>query len=141
MTRAVRAIISLLAFELFVRSVDYLTGDSYNARNVEDNLSVPEVWGLFGLAAVIIVALGLFSKRAGVVQAGCVTSFAIYTMFAVQIFELRMLPIPWPPEDTRFLTSHLTLAGLWLLMALVIWWRAYIAKKCADELDRKVQGE
>ena len=141
MTRAVRAIISLLTFELFVRSVDYLTGDSYSERRVEDNLSVPEVWGLFGLAAVFIVVLGLLSKRTGVVQAGCITAFSIYTMFAVQIFEFRMLPIPWPPEDTRLLTSHITFAGLWLLMALVIWWRAYIAKKCVDELDRKVQGE
>lgn len=141
MTRAVRAIISLLAFELFVRSVDYLTGDSYDSRNIEDNLSVPEVWGLFGLAAVFIVVLGLWSNRLGIVQTGCVTAFSIYTMFAVQVSDLRMLPIPWPPEDTRLLASHITFAGLWLLMALVIWWRAYIAEKCTDELDRKVQGE
>ena len=141
MTRAVKAVVWLLAIELFVRSIDYLTGDTYSTGQIEDNLSMPVVWGATGLAAVTVVLFGLLLKKPFVVQTGSLIPFAIYVMFAFQIFEMRMLPHPWPPEDTRLVASHLTFAGLWLTTAITIWWREYIAKRKKEELDRKVRGE
>lgn len=140
MNRAVKTMASILTFELFVRSVDYSTGNSYSVGYTDDNLWVPQVWGLTGFAAVAILLFGLLRNRPKVVQFGSICAFAIYTMFAVQIFEVRMLPYPWPPEDSRLCATHVAFAGLWLLSAGVIWWRSYIYKQCTDELDRRVQG-
>lgn len=141
MNKAARVAAGLLTFELLVRSVDYATGNSYNNGILDDNISTPEVWGYTGLAAVVVLLFGLILGRDKVVQFGGVCAFSIYTMLAIQVFEVRMLPFPWPPEDSRLFSTNAVFAGLWLLLTVTIWWRSYIAKLCTDELDRKVQGE
>lgn len=141
MTRAVKVFVGLLVFEMLTRSVDYLTGDSYPNGRFEEDISMPVVWGTACLAAALIVLFGLARSKPAVVQTGSTVSFAIYTMFAFQVFEMRMLPYPWPPEDTRIVATHLTVAGLWLTAAVTIWWREYIARRKTEELDRKVRGE
>lgn len=141
MTRAVKAIVGLLVFEMFVRSVDYLTGDSHPNSFWEDGLQMPAVWGSTCLAATLLILFGLARNKPGVVQTGSIVSFAIYVMFAIQVFEMRMLPYPWPPEDTRIVATHLMVAGCWLTVAVTIWWREYINLRKTEELEGKVRGE
>lgn len=132
MTRALRLWAWILSFELTVRSIDYLAGGDVVVS--DDNLSVPGIWGAVGLLTAVLVLIGLVMKRSGVLKFGSIMAFAVYLMIAIQLFEVAMLPYPWPPENPRLSVTMLAFSLLWLSLAGVVWWREYVARECEKEM-------
>lgn len=135
MNKSLRAFVWLLLLGLLIRSVDYVTGTTSGIP--EDDLTTPEVWGAAGLVASVIVTAGLLTRKSAILKIGAITVFAIYTMIGIQRFDVGMLPYPWPPEDPRLTGILLTQGLMWLLVAVVVWWREYIERAC----EREAQGE
>lgn len=131
MTRALRLWAWLLLADLFVRSIDYLSGSQMS--DLEDNLTIPEVWGVAGLVTSATVLAGLLLKRSAVLKFGSIMAFAVYMMIAVQRFETSMLPYPWPPENPRWLVGMAVFSLLWLSLAGTVWWREYVAREAEKE--------
>lgn len=131
MTRALRIWAWILLADLLVRSIDYLSGGDVVVP--DDNLAVPEIWGVAGLVTCIVILVGLVTKSSGVLKSGAITAFAVYLMISIQMFEIAMLPYPWPPENPRLSVVLLVLALLWLSLACIVWWREYVAKETAKE--------
>lgn len=140
MTRALQAFIWFMWFDMFARGIDYITGNQFNTGLVDDNLTMPEVWGAASLVTCAVLAVGMFTKRLSVVQFGAILGFAVYVMFAVQVFQVRMLPYPWPPEDVRMVAGHVSTAGMWLVVAVTLWYRRYANQKCREELGIEVHS-
>ena len=132
MTRTLRLLVWLMLLELFVRSVDYVAGGVSTVP--DDNLSIPEVWGIAGAATCVVVLAGLVGKSNGVIKFGAITAFSVYAMIAFQVFEVSMLPYPWPPEDPRKAMSTLVFGLMWLTVAGVVWWRDYLERACEEEV-------
>lgn len=143
MSRAMAALIAILSLMSFQRGLDYLTGNTIDRGPLwDDNLTLPVVWGI---ACMLVAVLGitaavrmcpLLGQWAGIF------GMAVNAMFAVQVFEPHMLPVPWPPEDARFVSDHLGHASMWWLIAVTLWWRAGISRRVAEKLaaDRKANG-
>lgn len=131
MNRALRALTWLMLAKLFTRSLDYVTGTQ--AAIPDDGLQSSEVWGLAGLVASVIVFFGLMASKNLAVKLGAILTFAIYTMIGVQMFELSMLPIPWPPEDPRLSLNFIFDGAMWLAIAVIVWWREGIERECERE--------
>lgn len=131
MTRALRIWAWILLADLLVRSIDYLSGGDVVVP--DDNLAVPEIWGVAGLVTFMVILVGLVTKSSGVLKSGAITAFAVYLMISVQMFEVSMLPYPWPPENPRLSVALLVLALLWLSLACIVWWREYVAKAMTKE--------
>lgn len=129
-------LIVALSLNLFLRGVDYVTGNSFDVSATEDDLFATSVWGFASLAAVAVTVFGLVSRKPIFLQFGAVASFAIYSMFAIQTFNVRMLPFPWPPEDVRLVSAHLLEAFLWLSVAVEVKKDRYVREKVAEEMDR-----
>lgn len=132
MTRALRLWAWILLADLLVRSIDYLAGGDVVVP--DDNLAVPGVWGIAGLSTSFVILLGLLFKNSGVFKFGAITAFAVYLMVSVQMFEVAMLPYPWPPENPRLSATLLVLALLWLSLAGIVWWREYLTKEMEKEV-------
>jgi len=139
--RFIKRLTWILTFGLAIRGVDYVTGNTYSLGILkgDDGLSKPEVWGLTALVACAILVAGLIMDNGRIVQLGAVAAFAIYAMFAIQIFDMRMLPYPWPPEDIRLISQHLVAAGLWITIANEIRTNIYVTEKALEELERPVE--
>lgn len=131
MTRALRLWAWLLLADLFVRSIDYITGSQLPAP--DDNLAIPEVWGAAGLVTGLVVFAGLVLKRTSILKFGSIMAFSVYLMVAVQRFDMGMLPYPWPPENPRLAVGMLVFSLLWLTIACTVWWREYVARAAEKE--------
>ena len=121
----------ILLSDLLVRSLDYLSGGDVGVP--DDNLAVPEVWGVACLATFFVALTGLLLKNSAVIKFGSITAFSVYLMVAVQMFEVAMLPYPWPPENPRLSVTLLVISALWLSVAGILWWREYVSKECEKE--------
>lgn len=141
MTLALQAYIWFLLVDAVARGVDYLTGPPENLDFLtDDDLGMPHVWGAALLVSSVIVAYGLVRKKLTVVQFGSVVSAAVYFMLAFQMFEGRMLPFPWPPEDVRVVATQLSAAGMWAVSGATIWWREGIRKRCEEAENSQVRS-
>lgn len=132
MTRTLRLLSWLMLLELFVRSIDYMAGGVSTVP--DDNLSIPEVWGIGGIGTCALVLAGLVSGSNAVTKFGAITAFSVYLMISIQLFEVDMLPYPWPPEDSRRTVSTLVFGLMWLTVAGVVWWRDYLERACEKEV-------
>lgn len=132
MTRTLRLLSWLMLMELFVRSIDYMAGGVSTVP--DDNLSIPEVWGIAGIGTCALVLAGLVSGSNAVIKFGAITAFSVYLMISIQLFEVDMLPYPWPPEDPRRTVSTLVFGLMWLTVAGVVWWRDYLERECEKEV-------
>lgn len=137
MTRSLKAGVAILSTMLLVRGVDYVTGNSYDTdgRVIEDNLTLPGWWGATCLLVAFLVFAALLVGRAPLVKNLCLVAFSVNVMFAVQIYESRMLPFPWPPEDIRLVADHIGHASLWLLFAATVWWREGVRRRRSELLE------
>ncbi|UBI10039.1 hypothetical protein LA324_05370 [Corynebacterium coyleae] len=117
--------------ELMVRSIDYLAGGEPSVP--DDNLSIPEVWGVAGLGTCALILVGLLVRNNAVLKLGSITAFSVYLMISIQLFEVGMLPYPWPPEDPRRSVSTLVFGFMWLTIAGVVWWRDYLERAVEKE--------
>lgn len=129
-----RYVILLLWIDLLVRSIDYASG---GLTDSDDGLGVPEVWGIAGLTACAVVAAGMLASSTNILKFGSVAAFAVYTMLTIQTFTEDMLPYPWPPEGIRIAFTNAVSAGLWLTVAVALWWREYINEK----VDKEAPGD
>lgn len=134
MTKSLKAFTWLLLLDLFVRSIDYVSGGDVAVP--DDNLAIPEVWGITGLVTSFIILVGLLARRGAVLKFGTIVAFAVYLMVSIQLFEISMLPYPWPPEDPRRSVSTLVFGLLWLLVAVTVWWREYLNRAAEKEALR-----
>lgn len=131
MTRTLRLLTWLMLVELMVRSIDYLAGGEPSVP--DDNLSIPEVWGVAGLGTCALILVGLLVRNNAVLKLGSITAFSVYLMISIQLFEVGMLPYPWPPEDPRRSVSTLVFGFMWLTIAGVVWWRDYLERAVEKE--------
>ena len=140
MTKSLKAISTVLSLMLFVRGVDYVTGDPVSSSvKVSDGAEMPLYWGIACIVAGIAAAVSMLANKSAWLQNTALLSFAIYAMFAVQAFDTRMLPVPWPPEDTRLIADHIGHSMLWLLVAATIWWREGINRRREVLLEGRSQ--
>lgn len=116
MTKTLRAITSLFAFQLFARGLDYATGNpqqGVGAFQVE-SVDPPIVWGAFCIIAALMVAAGLIGKWNRIVRDGAILAAAIYLVFAVMVTDDISIS---PPDDWRFFTGYMASAGVWSVIA------------------------
>lgn len=138
MNKTLMAFAWVLATMLAVRGLDYVTGDSVAAPvKVSEGAEMPLYWGWASLAAAALVIGSLIMKKANFLQNSALVCFAINAMFAVQAFAYRMLPVPWPPEDTRLVVDHIGHSLLWLLIAVALWWREGVVRRRDAILGRE----
>lgn len=137
MNKSLMAFAWVLSTMLAVRGLDYVTGDSFAASvKISDGAEMPLYWGWASLIAAALVMGSLVLKQARLLQNSALVCFAINAMFAVQAFAYRMLPVPWPPEDTRLVADHIGHSLLWLLIAAALWWREGIVRRREAILGR-----
>lgn len=130
MNKSLMAFAWVLSTMLVVRGLDYVTGDSFAASfRISEGAEMPLYWGWASLIAAALVMGSLVLKRARLLQNSALVCFAINAMFAAQAFAYRMLPVPWPPEDTRLVADHIGHSLLWLLIAVTLWWREGIVRR------------
>lgn len=113
-------VVCVMAFQLFSRSSDYLTG---NPRPGNSSLGVvglepPTLWGAVGLIAVFIVVVGLLVQKPPVITAGAACATILYLTFAwMQIVNIIDQGAPY--DDWRTATAHLTGVVLWGMVGIV----------------------
>ena len=131
MTRALRIWAWILSADLLVRGLDYASGGG--PYQPDDNLTVPEIWGVAFLVTFVLSTVGLLLRHSPLIKFACTVAFAVYLMVSVQLFTVEMLPVPWPPHDPRLSSTPLVLSLLWLSVAVIIWWREFIVRECEKE--------
>lgn len=118
----------VVSFSWLTRFVDYITGEDYQAGFIQvDNLYTPIVWAY---ACLCMFALFLFAAVTGWYKAGIYAGLfgnAVFLMFASQIYQVSMLPWPWPPENPRLVVNDLVDAAVCLILAVSIWYRNQVA--------------
>lgn len=119
MTRTLRLITSLLAFQLFARGLDYITGNPNTGAGVfqVESLNPPIVWGAVCILASLMVAIGVATGRNRITRDGAVLTSAVYLVFAVMVAGDIHLS---PPDDWRFFTSYLCSSGVWATIAFAL---------------------
>ena len=123
MSRAVRFLMFWLGFALIVRGVDYVTGDTFPLTSLLHDVNSPEVWGITCIIVGIFIWVSALLKGWKWAYTANISAFAVYIMLAVQIFDMRMLPYPWPPEDVRVITDLMTFAMFSLTLSITIQYR------------------
>lgn len=127
MTRTLRCIIILQIVQIVARGTDLLYSSPYGAWMPKDvGGAEAMVWGIACLIAAGVVLVGLISRHPAITVYGCLTGFAVYTMFAVFVFDDTI--IPPPPRDWRFFADHVVVAGIWLVSAVSISFRHGVYK-------------
>lgn len=138
MNKTLMAFSWVLTLMLAARGVDYVTGDSFAAPvKISEGAEMPLYWGWAAISAAALVSVSLVMRHPRFLQNAALVCFAINAMFAVQAFDYRMLPVPWPPEDTRLVTDHIGHALLWFLIAAALWWREGIVRRREAILGRE----
>jgi len=112
-----------LGFALIVRGVDYVTGDTFPLTSLLHDVSSPEVWGIACILTGALMWASLPLKGWKWAYTANIVSFAVYVMLAVQIFDVRMIPYPWPPEDIRVITDLLAFAAFSITLSITIQYR------------------
>lgn len=139
MTRSLKGMVWIICLMQAVRGLDYVTGNEHDmGRAWAEQLGMPVYWGLACLVASAAVVVALCAAWPRVLLNAALVSFAINAMFAVQVFDMRMSPVPWPPEDVRLIFDHIAHSALWFLVAGTIWWREGIYRRREELLDKEV---
>ena len=113
-------VVLAMTFQLFSRSLDYLTGNPRPGNSLVDvvGLEPQMLWGVAGLIAVSIVVAGLLVKRPLVITAGASVAVIIYLTFAwMQVVSIVSDGAPY--DDWRTATAHLTGVVLWGMVGIV----------------------
>lgn len=130
MNWAIRSTLGVLAWMSLTRGVDYLTGNEFDmGRLMDDNLPLPEAWGWGCVVLAVVAVAAAWTGSPRVAMHAGVLGLAVNVMLAVQIFDVRMMPWPWPPEDARIITDHLAHAAMWVIVAGDQAWREAVEKK------------
>lgn len=119
MTRTLRVITAWLAFQLFARGLDYVTGNPNPGAGVfqMESLSPPVVWGAVCLLASLVVVVGLITGRDRITRDGAVFTSAIYFVFAIMVAgDVSLRPL----DDWRFFTGYLCSSGVWATIAFAL---------------------
>lgn len=136
MTNTLKAIAWVLSLMIINSGIDYITGNQFDMGRVwGDHISMPVWWGLACIVTGATSVGALIADNAKLLFNAALVAFAIYLMFAYQIFDMRMLPFPWPPEDNRLLSDHLGKASIWLIIATSLWWREGVNRRKKEILD------
>jgi len=109
-----------LAFQMASRSLDYLTGNPRPGTGFVGvvGLEPPTVWGLTGLIAVAVVAVGLILRRTLIISVGGIFLVILYLTFAWM--NLVSLVGDGPPyDDWRNFTAFLSAAAIWGAISFV----------------------
>lgn len=134
MTRAMKALVTIMSLILVARGIDWLTGDSYYMGKVwGGGLDTPELWGAACLIVAGLAFLGLLLNRQKIVVNAGIAGAAVCTMFAVQIADQRMFA--WPPEDIRLIADHLGHAATWALATVTILHRSAVEGRKTEILE------
>ena len=113
-------VVLAMTFQLFSRSLDYLTGNPRPGNSLVDvvGLEPQMLWGVAGLIAVSIVVAGLLVRRPLVITAGASVAVIIYLTFAwMQVVSIVGDGAPY--DDWRTATAHLTGVVLWGMVGIV----------------------
>lgn len=119
MTLTMRGIVAVLGSIMFLRGVDYLSNDRpLVGTNQSELVTMPHLWGA---AFLVAAGFGIFAVLKNTHRSAMnfgVVGAAVTAMFAIQVFQMDMLPYPWPPEDVRVLGDSVGLSTLLVLVAL-----------------------
>lgn len=119
MTLTMRGIVAVLGSMMFLRGVDYLSNDRpLVGTNQSELVTMPHIWGA---AFLVAAGFGIFAVLKNTHRSAMnfgVVGAAVTAMFAIQVFQMDMLPYPWPPEDVRVLGDSVGLSTLLVLVAL-----------------------
>ena len=138
MSRAVRFVSFMLGLALFSRGVDYVTGER------EHEVTPIFAWGIACTVVGLAFCVSAFSKRWQVPYFCGIASFSVYTVIALQRFEMRMLPYPWPPDGNRAFVDLIVLGALSLCVSVTIQYRESVAarkRQTIEAADRWLAGE
>lgn len=138
MTRAVRFYILMLGVTLVSRGIDYVTGETF------EEVTPILVWGLACLTVGAVMCVSAFARHWQLPYISCISAFAVYTMIAVQRFDVDMLPWPWPPERNRVFVDLFIFGVLSLSTAMVIQYRESVSARKRQKIeaaDRWLAGE
>lgn len=114
------AVVFVMTFQLFSRSLDYLTGNPRPGNTVLGvvGLEPPTLWGAAGLLVVAVVVIGLLMKKPLVITAGATFAVILYLTFAwMNVVAVIEDGIPY--DDWRNATGHITGAILWGMVGIV----------------------
>lgn len=122
MTRTMQALLVVGIIRLLSRGTDMAFGDPYSAHSPLD-LGGAEafVWGLFCIAAALVVLVGLTARKAKIVVNGALLAFSAYAMFTWFVLDDTMML--YPPDDWRIFFDHLCSSLFWLVCAVSISFR------------------
>lgn len=120
-----RLVLVMLTAEILVRGSDYLPGDPPRVTGspsiVEQALPLP-VWGVLCLTAGCTTTVGMILRRVTPILLGCVWAAGIYTALAWGLF-LQFVGLGAPWGGWRSPAHCLLMAGLWVTLAVGMWWR------------------
>lgn len=132
-----------IGISLLSRSLDYLTGDTFPHNRQSHEVTSPEIWGIACAISGSLMVTAAFSKNWKFPYFAGIVSFAVYLMVAVQIFDARMLPYPWPPEDHRIVVDLLVYAYLSLVLSITIQYRESVKakkKQIVNQVSEQLNG-
>lgn len=136
MTRTIKALITVLALMMFATGIDYVTGNHYQLiGDWSDETDMPMVWGTACLIFSFSALYSIIKTKTMLAMNVLVFGFAVNVMFAVQAYDMRMTPVPWPPEDVRIVTNHLAHAGFAIVIAAALWWREGVNRRCSEIIE------
>lgn len=122
MTRTMQALLAVGIIKLLARGTDLIFGDPYSSHSPLDLGGAEEfVWGLFCLAAALVVLVGVATRRAKIAVNGALLAFSTYAMFTWFVMDDTIMM--YPPDDWRIFFDHLCSSLFWLVCAVSISFR------------------
>lgn len=128
MNRAMTAMVAIMATVSAFWGLDFVTGDSYHLGDAWGAaLSTPQLWGIAHLVTSAIAAGGVLLRHAKTTIFASLVGAATNFMLAVQVADAQMFA--WPPEDIRLMVNHLGQGAIWLMAAVVIFFRHGVERR------------
>lgn len=128
MNNGLRALVTIFSINAFVTALDYGTGNSYEIGTAGVVNELPIVWAISLTLVGVLSLAGAWGGCLALTKIGALAGAWTYILFAVTVWEPRMWPIPWPPEDMRLPADHLTVATVWALILGLVWFRQRVEK-------------
>lgn len=141
MSADLRILLTVLSLTSVIRGIDYMTGSEFvAARGWGEESTMPLLWGAasVGVGLYGLLAAAINCKRQAI-NVGLV-GMSVSAMFAVQVFEMRMLPVPWPPQDARIVVHYIGQAVLWLLVTGTAYFRQGVSDRRHEIEDERRDG-
>lgn len=128
MTTGLRVLVTLFSINALVAALDYATGNDYQTTPVESPDTLPLVWALSLTAVGVLSLAGVWTRFNGLAKIGALAGTWTYLLFAFTVWDHRMWPVPWPPEDIRLPFNHATTAAVWLLVVVLVVFRQHVER-------------